>query len=167
MSEKIYIVTLHKKEDLEGFYTEMESKGFVLDAKREISRNTHYWMTEEQAIELRKDSRVWDVEGVEDIKWKREANREPYTISGDFGKNSLGGPLVRQWGQVHCAGNDAQRGKGSYGANDVINTSVDNLIMVSMLMLLYVMIQYHMIVKNGTVLQKVYQDLYNINGLMN
>ena len=76
MSEKIHIVTLHKKEDLEGFYTEMESKGFVLDAKREISRNTHYWMTEEQAIELRKDSRVWDVEGVEDIKWKREANRD-------------------------------------------------------------------------------------------
>ena len=125
MSEKIYIVTLHKKEDLEGFYTDMENNGFVLDAKREISRNTHYWMTEEQAIELRKDSRVWDVEGTEDIKWKRNANREPYTISGDFGKNSLGGSTVRQWGQVHCAGNDAQRGKGTFGVNDVINTSVD------------------------------------------
>ena len=125
MSEKIYIVTLHKKEDLEGFYTDMENNGFVLDAKRNLSRNTHYWMTEEQAIELRKDNRVWDVEILEDLKWECNANREPYTISGDFGKNSLGGPLIRQWGQVHCAGNDAQRGKGSYGANDVINTSVD------------------------------------------
>ena len=125
MSEKIYVVTLHKKEDLEEFYTDMENNGFVLDAKRDISRNTHYWMTEEQAIELKKDSRVWDVEILQDIKWKRQANREPYTISGDFGKNSLGGPLVRQWGQVHCAGNDGQRGKGSFGINDVINTSVD------------------------------------------
>ena len=125
MSEKIYIVTLHKKEDLEGFYTEMEDKGFRLNMKRPISRNTQYWMTEEQAVELREDNRVWDVEVLEDLKWQREDNREPYTISGDFGKNSLGGPLVRQWGQVHCAGDDGQRGKGTYGFNDVINTSVD------------------------------------------
>ena len=125
MSEKIYIVTLHRKEDLEGFYIDMENNGFVLDAKRNLSRNTHYWMTEEQAIELRKDNRVWDVEILEDLKWECNANREPYTISGDFGKNSLGGSTVRQWGQVHCAGDDAQRGKGTYGINDVINTSVD------------------------------------------
>ena len=104
MSEKIHIVTLHKKEDLEGFYTDMKDKGFRLNMKRPISRNTQYWMTEEQAVELRKDNRVWDIEVLEDLKWQREANREPYTISGDFGKNSLGGPLVRQWGQVHCAG---------------------------------------------------------------
>ena len=125
MSEKIYVVTLHKKKDLEGFYTEMKDKGFRLNMKRPISRNTQYWMTEEQAVELRKDNRVWDVEILEDLKWEREDNREPYTISGDFGKNSLGSPLVRQWGHVHCAGNDAQRGKGTYGFNDVLNTSVE------------------------------------------
>ena len=80
MSEKIYIVTLHKKEDLEGFYTDMEDKGFRLNMKRPISRNTQYWMTEEQAVELREDDRVWDIEVLEDLKWQREANREPYTI---------------------------------------------------------------------------------------
>ena len=125
MSEKIYIVTLHRKEDLEGFYIDMENNGFVLDAKRNISRNTQYWMTEEQAVELRKDNRVWDVELLESLKLERNANKEPYTISGQFGKNSLGGSTVRQWGQVHCAGDAAQRGKGTYGINDVINTSVD------------------------------------------
>ena len=31
-------------------------------------------------------------------------------------------------------------------------------------MLLYVMIQYHMTVKNGIVLQKEFQDLYNTSG---
>ena len=62
MTEKIYVVTLHKHEDLDSFYTEMTDKGFRLNMKRPISRNTHYWMTEEQAIELRKDSRVWDVQ---------------------------------------------------------------------------------------------------------
>ena len=52
MSEKIYIVTLYKREDLEGFYTEMEENGFRLSKKRPISRNTLFWMTEEQAQEL-------------------------------------------------------------------------------------------------------------------
>ena len=28
MSEKVYVVTLYKYEDLEDFYTEMESNGF-------------------------------------------------------------------------------------------------------------------------------------------
>ena len=44
MSEKIYIVTLHRKEDLEGFYIDMEDKGFRLNMKRPISRNTQYWI---------------------------------------------------------------------------------------------------------------------------
>ena len=53
MSEKVYVVTLYKYEDLEDFYTEMESNGFRIHLKRPISRNTHYWMTDEQAVELR------------------------------------------------------------------------------------------------------------------
>ena len=51
MSEKIYIVTLYKHEDLEEFYAEMKEKGFRLNMKRPVSRNTHYWMTDEQAQE--------------------------------------------------------------------------------------------------------------------
>ena len=53
MSEKIYVVTLHNKEDLEGFYDDMKDNGFRLNMKRPISRNTHYWMTDEQAEELK------------------------------------------------------------------------------------------------------------------
>ena len=53
MSEKIYIVTLYKHEDLEEFYAEMKEKGFRLNMKRPVSRNTHYWMTDEQAQELK------------------------------------------------------------------------------------------------------------------
>ena len=62
MSEKIYIVTLYKHEDLEEFYAEMKEKGFRLNMKRPVSRNTHYWMTDEQAKELKNDPRVWDVD---------------------------------------------------------------------------------------------------------
>ena len=49
MSEKVYVVTLYNREDLEDFYTEMAENGFRLSKKRPISRNTHYWMTESQA----------------------------------------------------------------------------------------------------------------------
>ena len=58
MEDKIYIVTLHKHEDLEQFYNEMESNNFHLVMKRPMSRNTHYKMTDEQAEELRQDPRV-------------------------------------------------------------------------------------------------------------
>ena len=87
MSEKIYIVTLYKREDLEGFYTEMEENGFRLNKKRPISRNTHYWMTEEQAQELKQDPRVWGVEELRDMPVRTQVNREPWTNVGDFWKN--------------------------------------------------------------------------------
>ena len=123
MTEKIYVVTLHKHEDLDSFYTEMTDKGFRLNMKRPISRNTHYWMTEEQAIELRKDSRVWDVQLPPEergIVLERSANYNPYPVAGNFWKgDTQGSPTVsvtdRQWGHLHCAGDTAQRRKGTYG----------------------------------------------------
>ena len=53
---KEYIVTLKSKDDLEDFYAEMSSNGYKIARKRPISRNTHYYMTAEQAEELKKDS---------------------------------------------------------------------------------------------------------------
>jgi len=124
MSEKIYVVTLHKHEELDSFYTEMTDKNFRLNMKRPSSRNTHYWMTEEQAIELRKDSRVWDVqlrpEEMGMVVRRTAANYDTYPVAGNFWKgDTQGGSTVsvndRQWGHLHCAGDTAQRRKGTYG----------------------------------------------------
>ena len=66
-----WIVTLHKHEDLEGFYEDMETPGgnlFIpnrsvdLIKRRPMSRNTHYMLTKEEADLLKVDDRVWDVE---------------------------------------------------------------------------------------------------------
>lgn len=72
-----YIVTLYRKDDLAGFYDEIELEGSHCDqvpercvqcvAKREISRNTHYLLTEEEAEALKADERVWDVIATKDI----------------------------------------------------------------------------------------------------
>jgi phosphatidylethanolamine-binding protein (PEBP) family uncharacterized protein len=67
----LYVVTLKNHEDLEDFYNDMETLGgtrYVPDrevecaTRRSISRNTHYMLSELEAIELRKDPRVIAVE---------------------------------------------------------------------------------------------------------
>ena len=49
MEDKTYIVTLYKHEDLEQFYSEMESNDYHQVMKRPMIRNTHYKMNEDKA----------------------------------------------------------------------------------------------------------------------
>ena len=132
MEEKVYIVTLHKHEDLEKFYNEMSDYHLVM--KRPMSRNTHYKMTEEQAEILRQDPRVWDVQlppAERGMKMFRDVlNYTPYNINGDFWKNIFTGTIStndRQWGHVHCAGDTAQRGKTIFGRDGInlLTNSID------------------------------------------
>ena len=118
--DKEYVVTLYRKEDLEQFYNEMKLTNFPLVMKRPLSRNTHYMMTEEQAERLRQDPRVWGVEAVDSFHIKRQVvNHEPYTISGQFWKDGPIGssvsPTDLQWGHLHCAGDQVQRRKNTWG----------------------------------------------------
>jgi hypothetical protein len=64
---KEYVVTLKKYEDLDDFYEDMESPGgsvYIPDRRvdvvhrRPLSRNTHYWLTDQEAEQLRSDVRV-------------------------------------------------------------------------------------------------------------
>ena len=119
--DKEYIVTLHRKEDLEQFYNEMKLTNFPLVMKRPMSRNTHYMMTEEQAERLRQDPRVWGVEAVDSFHFEKQiVNYEPYTISGNFYKDHASvyatpAADLRQWGHLHCAGDQVQRRKNTWG----------------------------------------------------
>lgn len=118
--DKEYVVTLHRKEDLEQFYNEMQLTNFPLVMKRPLSRNTHYMMTEEQAERLRQDPRVWGVEAVDSFHIERQVvNNEPYTIAGQFWKDGPIGSSISatdlQWGHLHCAGDQVQRRKNTWG----------------------------------------------------
>jgi plastocyanin len=133
MLDKEYIVTLHKKEDLEQFYNEMQLTNFPLVLKRPLSRNTHYMMTEEQAERLRQDPRVWGVEAVDSFHFKKQVvNNEPYVIAGDFWKNAPVATTLnsnlRQWGHLHCAGDQVQKRKGNWGdgsSAEIVNDTVE------------------------------------------
>ena len=90
-----YIVTCRSYEDLEDLYDDMETPGgslYIPDRavdlvhRREISRNTHYMLTEEEAIEVRNDERVIACE-----RPARERGILPelfWTQTGDFEKTS-------------------------------------------------------------------------------
>ena len=134
MSDKEYIVTLHRKEDLEQFYNEMELTDYALVKKRPLSRNTHYLMTADQAEALKQDPRVLDIELVDNIKFVRRhvINNEPWVASGNFWKNAPAGTAYDsfwfQWGHLHCAGDQVQRRKGTWGdptTTEVVNDVVD------------------------------------------
>jgi hypothetical protein len=122
MEEKIYVVTLHRQEDLEQFYYDMNHNNFKIALKRPLSRNTHYWLTEEDAKQLCEDSRVWGVELQDDFQIRPQTivNNNLYNKSGIFWKDDTVGPATvaatdLQWGHLHCSGNQLQRRKGSFG----------------------------------------------------
>ena len=126
MSEKIYIVTLHNREDLEGFYDDMKDNGFRLNLKRPISRNTHYWMTDEQAEELKQDPRVWDVDlrpedkGIYPKKCVTHNDSQvPRTLEGTFWKGgAVNSNTDYPWGISHTIDSvGVHRGKGQFGSS--------------------------------------------------
>lgn len=70
---KEYIVTLHKHEDLDEFYKDMETlrptayncmpeRTVDVIARRPLSRNTHYWLTAGEVAVLKNDPRVRSIE---------------------------------------------------------------------------------------------------------
>ena len=87
-------------DDLDSLYDDMETAGGSLyipdravevSKRRSISRNTHYMLTESEAEEIRKDSRVlaceltWKEQGVEIIShWKQTGDFEKEEVDLDF-----------------------------------------------------------------------------------
>ena len=131
MADKVYVVTLKNRDDLEGFYSDMQSDGYKLHMKRPISRNTQYYMSDDQANDLRSDSRVLAVElRPEDIPFLEIGlngvdimNNRPFGYAGDFAKSGVN-DQYRDWAKLHMSGDAGQRQKGAWGSgtrNDTIN----------------------------------------------
>lgn len=107
---KEYVVTLHKFEDLESFYEDMETPGgnlYIPDRvvevvnRRPLSRNTHYYLTEEEADLIRNDSRVKAVE--------LELSEAGYEImptwvqtSTVWSKSNVVSSDFKNWGILRC-----------------------------------------------------------------
>ena len=115
-----YIVTLKKREELDGFYSDMKGNGYTCVNKRPISRATHYDLTQSQADTVASDSRVLAVELHPDedpnivVGPDGFVNNTEEIAAGEFKVGVATTENHRPWGQVLVAGNDTQRRKGSY-----------------------------------------------------
>jgi len=122
---KEFVITLHRKEDLEEFYKDMEilrptpyncmpERTVDCANRRPISRNTHYWMTEEEAEQLRKDPRILAVELTPKelglvVKPMYEQTSTTWT------KNTTVNNQHKNWGLLRCVEGQQRTNWGSNG----------------------------------------------------
>ena len=112
MSEREYIVTLNVGVDYAAFNAEMiEETGAgdipnrtveVTNARPISQRNTHYSLTDEEAVELAKDSRVVGVEIPPDQRDDLEIGFDAVQ-TGDFTKTNSDSGVFLNWGMRRCS----------------------------------------------------------------
>jgi len=118
-----YIVTCVSMEDLNSLYNDLETAGgdeaipdriVPVYRRRPLSQNTHYMLTEEEALALSQDLRVLDVKPVKLIEASRKLcsytqtatfSKSPYTDSMD--------PGYRNWALLRCIEGIQRSGWGS------------------------------------------------------
>ena len=129
---KEYIVTCKTHEDLQSLYDDMETPGGSLHIpdravellqRRNISRNTHYMLTEAEANEISQDSRVLACElnpfdqGIEFVPY--------WTQTGDFEKTT--GTLQsddKNWGLYRVIKGDSVSNWGTDGNTEISNQTI-------------------------------------------
>ena len=121
-----YIVTCTTYEDLQSLYDDLETPGGTLHIpdrevelvhRREISRNTHYMLTEEEAEQVRNDSRVIACERL--AKDRGIVPDYMWTQTGDFEKTT--GTLEsddKNWGLYRVVKGDSVVNWGSDGTTE-------------------------------------------------
>ncbi len=102
-----YIVTLKSKDDLTAFYNDMETDTSITNVpdrkcecrvRRQLSRNTHYWLTKEEATSLKNDSRVVDVEQPPEALGFVKVKHAWTQTSPKFSKDTACDPNDVSWG---------------------------------------------------------------------
>lgn len=123
-----WIVTLHNRDDLEGFYDDMETPGgsitipnrsVELTQRRKISRNTHYMLTFAEAEEVLADERVWGVDLAKEVE---ESIRPNYTQTGTFSKDWFTDESDKNWGLLRHSETTNRSNWGSNGTTNITDT---------------------------------------------
>ena len=125
-----YIISLHQFEDLESFYADMETEGGNLyipsravevAMRRPISRNTHYFLNEQEAEQIRQDSRVLAVELTPQERGFERAPRWTQTSSLWSKSDTLSSGQLN-WGLLRVAKGQQISNWGSSTTTEVTDT---------------------------------------------
>jgi hypothetical protein len=108
MDKLEYVVTLHNYDDLDSFYTDMETDISVgchvpdrvvdCNRRRPTSRNTHYFLTREEASVLKNDPRVLSVTLAELGRMIHPS----WTETGNWDKSTTNNSTYKNWGLYRC-----------------------------------------------------------------
>jgi plastocyanin len=150
MMEREYIVTAKTKEDLQSLYDDLETLGgckcipsreVECAHRRPISRNTHYYLTNEEAALIRNDERVMNVElsfrerGIEftpSYIIEAEATEEQITIgendpnytltTNTWSKSINNSDAHRAWAMYRCVNGATVSNWGNNGNQSISGT---------------------------------------------
>ena len=123
---KEYIVTLKNRDDLDAFYEDMETPGGNLYIpnravecanRREISRNTHYMLSDAEAEELKKDPRVLGIELTPEQRGI--VVKSSFTQTGNFNKSGNANASYRNWGLLRCVEGQQRANWGINGTQNI------------------------------------------------
>jgi len=126
-----YIVTLNNREDLPNFYDDMETPGgdlYIPDravavaSRRHISRNTHYYLTDQEADLLKNDPRVLAVS-----RLPRDIGMEPishWQQTGKFEKSTAVQSTDKNWGLARIVNGVQTDGWGNNGVFNELQTTI-------------------------------------------
>lgn len=124
-----YIITLREHQDLDSFYEDMETPGgdlYIPDraievaARRPISRNTHYYLTEIEAKQIKDDPRV---ESVDLTYLEKGSITVPLgQYSDHWSKGSTSTQTDKNWGLFRCYNGEATANWGSDGTTNSTGT---------------------------------------------
>ena len=107
-----FVVTCRSIEDLESLYNDIETAGgsdtipdraIPVYSRRQLSQNTHYMLTAEEAEILLKDDRVISIENVKFVE--QSIKLHSYEQTGAFSKSSTQvsmDPTYRNWALLRC-----------------------------------------------------------------
>ena len=118
---KEYIVTLKNMSDSDKFYEDMEQAGGEGETpdrpvecvcRRPMSRNTHYWLDEEEAEKLKKDERVLDVELLPEERGIRRGCHYNQTAT-NWDKSNSEDSSYKNWGLLRSVEGQQRSNWGS------------------------------------------------------
>lgn len=125
-----YIITLHDYKDLQDFYDDMETDGgdlyipnraIPVSNRRPISRNTHYYLTDEEANLIKQDSRVLSV-----VLSPSESGLrvKPLFVQTEstWNKNSSNTNTHKNWGLLRIANGEQITNWGTDGTSNASGT---------------------------------------------
>lgn len=189
---KEYVITLKDKNDLDGFYEDMETPGgslYIPDRsidvanRRPISRNTHYWLSEDEAEQIKNDPRVSSI-SLTSKELGLVVVPSYVQTETSWNKSSSNTRTHKNWGLLRCTEGSQRFNWGNNGTTSVTGTiqvnaegrNVDVLIVDGFINPLHPeyalnadgtggsrVIQYNWLQGSGTYIYEPYVDTLNAN----